>query len=322
MRILIPAFALFAMVFICGRSDAADYPERPVRIVVPSGAGGGPDTTARLMAAELTRQLGQQFVVDNRPGASGVIGIEMIVRAIPDGYTVGFGNTNTLATNRHLISRLPYDPDRDIQPVVQTTATPFILAVTLSLPVKSVRELIAYARQYPGKLMFASGGNGTPTHLTSALFQHMTDTRLTHIAYKSSQQGVADVIGGQIHLIFDNIQSMGSHVRSGRVRGLALSSETRSASFPALPTLVESGVPDFDVTGWGGIIAPAAVSRAVVDRLNKAVNVALTTPGVTEKFVVTGAIASGGTPEAFAALIKRESNRWGALIKHSNIKAD
>jgi tripartite-type tricarboxylate transporter receptor subunit TctC len=257
--------AIIVPVLISIAPAVAAYPERPVRIIVPGGAGSGPDTTARLMAAELGRQMGQQFVVDNRPGASGALGTEMIARASADGHIIGFGNTNTLANLPNLIAKLPYDAERDIQPVVQTTATPFILAVTLSLPVKSVQELIAYARQQPGKLLYASGGNAGPAHLTTALFQHMTGTRMTHVAYKSSQQGVTDVPGGQVHLMFDNIQSIGPHVRVGRVRGLALSSDQRSASYPALPTVAESGVPNFDVTGAGGMLAAAALAKAAPD---------------------------------------------------------
>jgi tripartite-type tricarboxylate transporter receptor subunit TctC len=301
---------------------AAAYRERPVRIIVPGGAGSGPDTTARLMAAELGRQMGQQFVVDNRPDASGAIATEMIARASADGHIIGFGNTNTLATLPNLMVKLPYDTDRDIQPVVQTTATPFILAVTLSLPVKSVQELIAHARQQPGKLLYASGGNAGPSHLITALFQHMTGTRMTHVAYKSGQQGVTDVLGGQVHLMFDNIQSLGPHVRVGRVRGLALSSDQRSASFPALPTVAEAGVPNFDVTGWGGIVAPRAVSRAIVERLNRGVNEALAVPAVREKFAVTGAVPVGGTPEAFGAFIRREVIKWGAVIRDAGIRAE
>lgn len=300
----------------------ANYPERSVRIIVPTGAGSGPDTTARLMAAELTRQTGQAFVVDNRPGASGVIATEMIARAPPDGYLIGMGNTNTLATNRYLIARLPYDLERDIQPVVLTTFTPFILAVTLSLPVKSVQELIAHARAHPRKLIFASGGNGAPGHLIGELFQHMTSTRLMHVPYKNGQHGVSDVLGGQVHMVFDNIQSIGGHVKAGRVRGLGLSSARRSATHPDLPTIAEAGVPGFDVTGWGGLVAPAAVSKSVVDRLNKGVNMALTAPAVTEKFAVTGAVPAGGTPEDFAALIRREVQRWGTVTKEANIKPE
>lgn len=320
MHTYITAVMVFFLVVLNPASAA--YPERPVRIIVPGGAGSGPDTTARLLAVELGRQMGQQFIVDNRPGASGVIAIELLARASPDGYTIGMGNTNTLATNRHLVARLPYDLDRDIQPVVLTTLTPFILGVTLSLPVQSVQELIAHGRRQPDKLMFGSGGNGTPTHLASALFQHMTGIRLMHVPYKSSDQGLTGLIGAQVHLMFENIQSMGAQVRAGRVRGLALSSDQRSAAFPALPTVAEAGVPHFDVTGWGGFIAPAAVSRAVVDRLNKGVNVALTATPVLEKFAVTGAVPAGGTPEAFAALIKREASRWGTVIKDAGIKAE
>jgi tripartite-type tricarboxylate transporter receptor subunit TctC len=318
----IAATILPATVALYAQPATADYPERPVRIIVPYVPGSGPDTTARLISTELTRQLGKQFVVDNRSGASGLIGTEMIARAGADGYTIGFGNTNTLSTNPNLFSKLPYDPERDIQPVSQTTVTPFILAVTPSLPVKSVQELITHARKNPGKLLYASGGNGGPSHLACELFQHVTGTRMIHVPYKGGQQGITDMIGGQVHLMFDNIQSIGAHVNAGRVRGLAMSGNKRSASYPELPTVAESGVPNFEVTGWGGIVAPGGVSKAIVNRLNVEVNRALAVSTVIEKFAVTGAVPTGGTPEAFAALIKREVIKWAAVIKDAGIKLD
>jgi tripartite-type tricarboxylate transporter receptor subunit TctC len=302
---------------------AADYPDRPVRVIVPSLPGGPPDLNMRIIVSELTRQMGKQFVVDNRPGASGSIATEMIARAIPDGYTIGQGNIATLATNRSMLPKLPYDPDRDIQPVAQTALSPNILAVTLSLPVKSVQELIAYARKNPGKLLFASGGNGTSMHLAGELFKRMTSTQMTHVPYKGISQGVTDMIGEQVHLMFNPASSMGPYVRGGRVRGLAITSAKRSPSFPELPTVAESGVPNFEVVAWGGIIAPGGVSKTIVNRLNAEVNKALATSTVKEQFFAAGNdVPTGGTPEEFAAFIKREVSKWAGVIKDANIKAD
>jgi tripartite-type tricarboxylate transporter receptor subunit TctC len=304
------------------QTAAADYPERPVRVIVASAPGGGPDTSARIFAAELTRQLGKQFVIDNRPGASGSIGTEMIAHASPDGYTIGQGNTNTLVFNRLLLPRLPYDPDRDIQPVAQYAVAPHLIAVTLSLPIKSIQELIAHARKNPAKLLFVSTGNASSLFLAGEMFKRATATQMTHVPYKGAQQGITDMIGGQVHLIFDNVSSIGPQVKAGRVRGLALTTAKRSSSYPELPTVAESGVPNFEVTTWAGFIAPGGLSKTLVTRLNAEVNKALATSTVTEKFAVAGTIPASGTPEEFSALIKREVAKWADVIKGANIKAD
>ena len=209
-----------------------------------------------------------------------------------------------------------------MHPVAQYSLTPTILAVALSLPVKSVQELIDHARKNPGKLLFASIGNGSTSHLAAELFKRMTGTQMTHVPYKGAPQGVIDMIGGQVHLMFDAASSIGVHVRAGRVRGLAVTTTKRSSSYPELPTVAESGVPNYEVTGWTGIIAPGGVSTFIIKRLNAEVNKALTTSTVKEKFSITGNVPTGGTPEEFAAFIKREVVKWAEVIKGANIKAD
>lgn len=296
-------------------------PERPIRVIVPSTAGAAPDLSVRILVVELTRQMRTPFVVDNRPGASGLIATELIARATPDGYTIGQGNIQTLATNRGFLPKFPYDPDRDIQPVSQIAVNPNILGVTLSLPVTSVQELIAYARRNPGKLLFA-GSNASSPHLAGELFKRMTGTQMTHVPYKGVPQAVTDMIGGQVHLMFGNASVMGPHVRGGRVRGLAVTSAKRSSAYPELPTVAESGVPDFEVVAWGGFIAPAGVPKAIVDRLNVELNKALAASTVKEQFAATGNVPTGSTAEEFGALIKREVVKWAEVIKSAGIKAD
>jgi tripartite-type tricarboxylate transporter receptor subunit TctC len=303
-------------------SIAADYPERPVRIIVPSAPGGAPDVTTRIVVAELTKQMGQQFVVDNRPGASGIIGTELIVRATPDGYTIGQANLTTLVNNRIFVPKLPFDLDRDLLPISQYFLTVNILAVTPSLPVKSVPELIEHARKNPGKLLFASSGNGTSMHLCGEMFKHLTGTQMTHVPYKAAQQGVADLIGGQVQLMFDSTSSIGTQVKAGRVRGLAVTGAKRSPTYPELPTVAEAGVPNFEMTAWGGFAAPAGVPKAIVNRLSVEINKALATAAVKEKFAANGSVPSGNTPEEFTALIKRELTRWTEVVRSANIRVE
>ena len=317
---IIAAIVVLPIVVLGAQPATADYPERAVRVIVPSAPGGGPDASMRVVAAELSQQMGKQFVVDNRPGGSGSIGFEIITRAAPDGYTVGYGTSGTLAINPGILPGWPYKAGRDFQPVVLSHVSTFILAVTTSLPVKSVTELIAHARKNPGKLLIAAGGNGGAQHLAGALFQQMTGTQMPLIQYKGMQQGITDMIGGQVHLVFDGANSIGTHVRAGRVRGLAVTTAKRSAAFPELPTIAESGVPDYVVSTWSGLIAPSRVSNAILTKLNAESNKALASAAVKEKFGVMGNEPMGGTAEAFAALIKRDAAKWATVIKDAGIK--
>jgi tripartite-type tricarboxylate transporter receptor subunit TctC len=301
---------------------AAEYPDRPIRYVLPSAPGGGPDVAARIIMAELGRQLGQQVIVDNRPGGSGTIGTDVIVRATPDGYTIGHGNINTMAINRSVLSKLPYDPDKDLVPVVHMYGTPNLLAVTLSLPVKSVQELIDYAKKNPDKLLFASTGNGSSVHVGMELFKLMTGTQMVHVPYKAAVTAITDLSAGRVQLMADNINSIGPHVKAGRLRGLGVTSAKRVPAFADLPTIAEAGVPGFDVSAWAGVLVPVGVPRSIVNRLNAEVNKALTAPGVSDKLPDLGLVVAGGTPEQFAAHIKREAARWADVVKRSGAKVD
>ena len=305
-------------------SAAAEYPERPIRYIVPSAAGGSPDITARALTLELGRQMGQQFVIDNRPGgASGIIGTEMIARATPDGYTIGQGLAPAMAIMRSLLpTKLPYDPDRDLQPVVQMYFTANLLAVAPSLPVKSVQELIDYAKKNPDTLLFASSGAGSTFHISAELFKLLTGTRMTHVPFKGVQLAILDLVAGRVHLMFDSVASIGPHVKAGRVRGLAVTSLKRSRAYPELPTVAEAGVPGFEVISWAGVITPAKVPKAIVARLNKEVNQALASSPVRDKFITLGYEVVGGTSEQFAEHIKKETAKWADVVKRTHIKID
>jgi tripartite-type tricarboxylate transporter receptor subunit TctC len=239
----------------------AAYPERPIRLIISSAAGGSPDIVTRILCTELTKQMGQQIVIDNRPGGAQTIGTEMVVRAIPDGYTLGYANVVTLAINKTLLPKQPYDPDRDLALIGQFLSTANLLAVNNSLPVRSVRELVDHAKKNPGKLFNASAGNGTTGHLGGELFKIMTGTKIVHVPYKGSPQGIADLIAGQVQLMFDNLTSISPHVKSGKLRGLGVSGPRRSPVFADLPTIAEAGVPGYETTAWGGLVAPAGTPK-------------------------------------------------------------
>jgi tripartite-type tricarboxylate transporter receptor subunit TctC len=301
--------------------NAAQYPTRPIRFIVPFGAGGGPDLTARILAADLSARLGQQIVVDNRAGAGGSLGTELIVRALPDGYTIGYGSVSTIAINPSLLSKLPYDPVKDIQMLVQTYLAPNLLAVSPLLPVKSVRELIDYAKANPGKLLFASNGNGTSGHLSGELFRHMTSTQMVHVPYKAAQQVIADVAAGQVQLTFNNIGALLPHVKTGRLRGLAVTGPKRSPAVPDLPAVAET-IPGFESTVWSGVVLPRNVPKPIVSKLQTEVSSALAQPSLVEKYAGMGYEVSGRTGEAFEAFARNEAVKWGDIVKRSGMKVD
>lgn len=313
--------ALFAVTSFVTTVAAAAYPERPIRYIVPSAAGGGPDTSARILADAVGRQMGRQLIVDNRPGATGTIGMAMIAKATPDGYTIGHAPVPAVAIMQHVM-KLPYRPETDLQPVVQTHFTPNLLGVSPSLPVYSVTELITYAKANPGKLLFASTGNASTIHLSGELFMLMTDTKMLHVPFKAAAAAITDMTAGRVQLMFDNIQSIAPHVRSGRARGLAVTSAKRALGFPELPTIAEAGVPGYEVTAWGGIVVPAGMPKPLVARLNAEFNTALASPPVREKFAARGLEIVGGTPEAFAAHLKKESAKWADVVKRAGITAE
>src|SRR3954466_6600228 len=281
----------------------AQYPDHPVRLVVPQAAGSATDNFARLLAPALSKQLGQSVVVDNRPGGALTVGIDAVAKAAPDGYTIGLGPVGALAITRHMVGKLPYDIERDLQPVALVGYSYMLLAVSPKLPVTSVVELIDYAKKNPGKLFNASSSNGSPGHVSGELFKVMTGTEITHVPYKGGAAAIGDLISGNVHIMFESTNSIAPHVKAGRVRGLAVSGAKRSIAFPELPTLAEAGVPGYEVSSWSGIIAPAGLPRAVLDKLNAAANATLQAPEVKERLLQLGNEGGGGTPEQFGELI-------------------
>lgn len=300
-------------------ATAQAYPNRPLRIIVAAASGGAADIAVRNVANELSVQLGQQLVVDNRPGASGIVGYDTLARAAPDGYTLGY-LTFTIATNPGMFAKLPYDSATDFQPIILAGSTPSLLAVTPTLPIRTLKELIEAARTKPGALSFGSAGLGTGTHLSVELLKVMTGTNMVHVSYKGIQQAITDVIGGQIHIVCDNPGPVLPHVRSGRLRALGVTSLKRSLVVPEVPTFDEAGVPGYELATWGGYAFPARTPRDRVLRLNTEINKALVSPSLAKAIVERGGITIGGTPEQFADHMKREIAKWAGVIKAAGIK--
>ena len=313
---------LCAAVMAMATSAWAAYPDRPLRYIVPQAPGSASDTSARVIAFELTRILGQQVVVDNRPGGGLTIGIDMVVRAPPDGYTIGYGNIGGLAINRSILPKVPYDSLKDVQPIAQTNSGNMLLAVANTMPVKSVRELIDYAKANPGKLLNGSSGNGTPGHLSGELFKQMAKVSIVHVPYKGGAQAMTEMMSGQVQLIFESTSSIAAHLRAGRLRGIAVTGPKRTPGFPDIPTIAESGVPGYDVTVWAGVITPVGVSRAVIAKLNDAVQKAMVSPTLLERYAANGVETVLSTPEEFGALIKREVEKYAALAKTLKTKVE
>src|SRR5688572_21140042 len=301
---------------------AAEYPDKPIRLIVPQAPGSATDTVARILGAELAKELGQQIIVDNRPGGALTIGLDLTAKSEPDGYTICMGPIGALAITRHMVAKLPYDIERDFQPIALVARGHMLLAVAPDAPFKTVQELIDFAKQNPGKLSNASSSNGSPGHVGGELFKHMTGTDIVHIPYKGGAPAIADLISGPVQLMFESTNSIAPHVKAGRVRALAVTGERRSTSLPEVPTLIEAGVPGYEVNAWSGIITTAGVPRPVLDRLNAAVNRAIQQPDTKERLLTLGSEGGGGTPEQFAALIRRDSAKWAEVVRRSGARID
>jgi tripartite-type tricarboxylate transporter receptor subunit TctC len=315
------AVALALAAFAAG-AIAQGYPAKPVRIINPFAPGGATDQLARLMAQKLTELWGQSVVVENRPGASGAIGLEAVAKSAPDGYTLAVATQTTHAANPALFSKLPYDPVKDFAPLTLAGSTPLALLVQPSLGVTDVKGLIEYLRKNPGKLTYASGGNGTSQHLTMELLKSMTGTFVVHIPYKGAGPAMVDFLGGQTNLMFDNLPTAMPHVKAGKVRALAVSTAKRSALAPELPTMAESGLAGFDLATWFAFFAPAATPKEITAKIAADMQRVLAQPDVRERLLAVGVDVVGSTPEELARFQRAEMAKWAKIVRDSGAKVD
>lgn len=303
-------------------SKAEEFPSRPLKIVVPAAAGGPTHITAQLLAEKMQVTLGQPVVIEPRPGAGNNLGADYVAKSDPDGYTLLFATTGTHAINQTLFKRLPFDPIKDFEPVSLVVQYPLLLVVSPDLPVNSVQELIAYAKANPGKLSRASGGNGTSMHLSGELFVHQAGIDAPHVPYKGSAPALNDLMGNHVQLMFDSMITALPLVEGGKLRALAVTGAKRSPLLPNVPTLAESGLPDYEATGWTGIVVPARTPRDVVMKLNGAIVQALKSPDLKAAFEKQAAEPAGSTPEEFAAFIRKETDKWGKTIRAAGLSVD
>ncbi len=317
------SIALFAVLGATGAlcAHAQQYPAKPVRLIVPFVAGGSADVLGRVLAQRLTKEYGQQVVVDNRPGSGGHVGAEAAARATPDGYTIVFGTIGIHAAYA-IYSKLNYDPARDLQPVALYADVPNILIVHPSVPVKNVKEFIALAKNNPGRLNFGTAGSGSSTHMAGEWFKLYTGVNLTHVPYKGSAQAMQDLLGGQIELMFENLPTAIAQVRAGKVRALGMTSRERSPSMPEVPTLAETGVPGFEATAWFTIAAPAKVPAEIIRKLNTDMNAFLKAPEMQQRWVDMGAVPLGGSPADAEKFFVVEREKWNKVIKAAGIRGD
>ena len=312
----------FFFALVTALAHAQTYPTKPIRLVVPFPPGGATDILARDVAQKLTEAWGQSVIVDNRPGAGGNIGSELVAKSAPDGYTLEMGTVGTHAINASLYAKMPYDHVKDFTPVILVAGVPNVLVVNPAVPANSVAELVAYAKANPGKLNFASSGNGTSIHLSGELFKVMAGVQITHIPYKGSAQALQDLLAGQVQLMFDNLPPSLPQIKAGKLRALAVTSATRAPALPDVPTLAESGLPGFEASSWFGILAPAGTPAPIVAKLNAEVANWLATPEAKEKLLKQGANPAGGTPQDFAKHIAAETAKWAKVVKDSGAKID
>jgi tripartite-type tricarboxylate transporter receptor subunit TctC len=312
------------LVFLCAFSLATaawsqTYPTKPVRFIVSFPPGGSADLMARAIAPRLSERLGQQVVVENRPGAGGNIGVDAVAKAAPDGYTIGLGAAGALAVNPHLFANLPFNPEKDLAPITALAMIPFFLIASPQLPVKDLRELIAMAKAKPGEMSFGHGGQGSAMHLSGELLNMMAGVRLQPVPYKGSSPVATDVLGGQIPLGITDVPSAIANVRAGRIKALGVTTKRRIATAPEVPTLDEAGVPGYESIGWFGAVAPAGTPAPIIDRLNKEIVAALQVPEIRERVLQAGAEPLTNTPQEFAAMIRDESRKWAQVIKAAKV---
>ena len=311
-----------ALVAISMPADAQTFPTRPVRIVVPFTPGGANDVIARVVAQRLTEPLGQQVLVDNRGGAGGAIGAELVARSPADGYTLLLANPGPNAINPMLQPKTPYDPIKDFSMITLMAVSPQVLVAHPSMPVRSARDLVALAKSKPGQINYGSSGTGAITHLSMEFFKARTKTNMVHIPYKGANISLTELVGGQVSVMFAALGSIQSMLGSHRIRAIGVAANERTALLPGVPTIAESGIADFEVVNWFGIVGPANIPRPIVDRLNQAINRVVQSADSKERFSTMGFVPRGTTPEELEKHIKSEIARWGSVIKSQNIKPD
>jgi tripartite-type tricarboxylate transporter receptor subunit TctC len=300
----------------------AAYPNKPIRLVVPFVPGGVTDTSGRLIADQLSKRLGQQVIVDNRPGASGNIGTQLVATSPPDGYTLVLAFDGTMVINPHVFEKTPFDPIKDFAPVGKIGDAVIILVANPAVPAKTLQEVIALSKSQPGGLSYGTSGTGGTPHIAGESLKIKTGANLVHVPYKGGGQALTDVIGGSIPLVYTAIASARGQIQSGKVKAIAVSSAQRSASLPDVPTFIESGVPDFVINSWVGLLAPAKTPKAIIDKLNTELNAVLNDPETKEKLNVMGIAATPGAPEKFGDEMKRDLQRYGPVVKAAGIKAE
>lgn len=315
-------WSAMTLILLAPPAAAQAWPDKPIRVILSVPAGATPDVTARLVFPGLSQQLGQQLVADNRPGGGGVIGAEIASQAAPDGYTLFISSPGALTILPHLRKSVPYDTLRDFAPISLISIGPFVLMAHPSVPAKNIRELIALAKAQPGKLNYASAGNGVANHLAGELFKQMTGTNIVHVPYKGAPQAVTDVLGGHMQLMFNSIAPIVAHIKAGRVRVLGIASLQRSPQLPDVPTISESGVPGFEAVNWFGMFAPAKTPRTVINRVNAALVKTIKAPDTQAQFIRLGADPVGSTPGEFADFVRRDMEKYARIVKISGAKVD
>lgn len=318
---LATSFTVTSLAVLAPHASAQSYPTRPIRLVVPFPPGGPNDIVGRTIGQKLQERWGQPVIIDNRPGASSVIGTEYVVKSVPDGYTLMVGGPS-LALTRFLYAKVPYDVDRDIAPVILVAKIPNVLLVHPSVPARNVAELVELAKSKPGQLNYGSTGTGTATHLFAALFERTTGAPLNHVPYKGTAPAVNDLLAGQIQILFDSLSTALPNLRAGKVRALGITNSTRSPSAPDIPTLAEEGVTGYEAVGWFGIAAPAKVPPEIINALNTEIGQIIRMADVQDRLNRLGGEIAGGPPSSFAAYIKSEADRWGRLIREAGIRTE
>ncbi|HET8746603.1 MAG TPA: tripartite tricarboxylate transporter substrate binding protein [Ramlibacter sp.] len=300
----------------------AEYPEKPIRLIVNAAPGGAADSTSRLLATALAQRLGQPVVIENKPGASGAIGLDAVAKAAPDGYTIGHANLATFVVAALAAKHLPYKPTQDFTPIARHWAQPNLLGVNPKLPVRTVADLVAYSKAQPNALSYGSTGNGTSLHVVTELFRSSAGIQMTHVPYKSAPAAESDLAAGFIQVMVSNFTSMEPQVKAGRIRALAITGPKRSPLLPDVPTIREAGFPEVEMETWGGIVGPANLPEAIVKKLNAEINAVLSDPKIVKQHEALGATVTPGTPAQFGEQIKADNAKWGAVIRTNNISLD